>query len=279
MFSLYFLCDSILDGFESLLHISHLLLSIVVLLHLSCGWANSCGPPGLKIRRDLWSVIGLHVTDLFDSFCYSCTPSVHPCLSCVWLSFCAAAAPGSPAVSAPGPGSANDPPATGTEPTRPPRRHHLLRSLLPLLPAGLSSPTGQGGESISWRQPPRGGRREVRLVAPPPFRHLRSEPPFCLQCLCDYRPQTSCFSLGALWHGYCILVALFTALWLFILSHLLFLSSSPSASQFIVPPLHLLPALLLTAYLLSGKAKSETPAFREAVKLIRCSWECQKYHK
>uniref|UniRef100_A0A674MWU4 Transducin-like enhancer protein 4 n=1 Tax=Takifugu rubripes TaxID=31033 RepID=A0A674MWU4_TAKRU len=30
----------------------------------------------------------------------------------------------------------------------------------------------------------------------PPFRHLGSEPPFCLQCLCDYRPQTSCFSLG-----------------------------------------------------------------------------------
>ncbi|GAA6221533.1 TLE family member 5 isoform X1 [Lates japonicus] len=56
------------------------------------------------------------------------------------------AASGSPAVSAPGPGPAHDPPAAGPEPADPPRCHHLLRSLLPLLPAGLPSPAGQGGE-------------------------------------------------------------------------------------------------------------------------------------
>ncbi len=83
--------------------------------------------------------------------------------------FHAAAAPGSPAVSAPRPGPAHDPSAAGPEPANPPRRHHLLRSLLPLLPAGLPSPAGQGGESITWRswQPPRGGRRQVWLDGVP----------------------------------------------------------------------------------------------------------------
>lgn len=61
----------------------------------------------------------------------------------------AAAAPGSPAVPAPGPGPAHDAAAPGPEPAGPPRRHHLLWPLLPLLPPGLSSPAGQGGESLS----------------------------------------------------------------------------------------------------------------------------------
>lgn len=83
--------------------------------------------------------------------------------------FHAAAAPGSPAVSAPRPGSAYDPPAAGSEPANPPCRHHLLWSLLPLLPAGLPSPAGQGGEGVTWRsrQPPRGGRRQVWLDGVP----------------------------------------------------------------------------------------------------------------
>lgn len=97
--------------------------------------------------------------------CDLCARYILLCLSCVWLSFHAAAAPGSPAVSAPGPGPAHDPSAAGPEPANPPRCHHLLWSLLPLLPAGLPSPAGQGGESITWRsrQPPWGGRRQVWL--------------------------------------------------------------------------------------------------------------------
>lgn len=79
--------------------------------------------------------------------------------------FHAAAAPGSPAVSASGPGPAHDSAAAEPEPADPPCRHHLLWSLLPLFPAGLSSPAGQGGESIAgWsRQPPWGGWRQVWL--------------------------------------------------------------------------------------------------------------------
>lgn len=46
---------------------SHLLLSIFVLLHLSCGCAINSVPPGLNNRRDLWSIIVLHITDLVDS--------------------------------------------------------------------------------------------------------------------------------------------------------------------------------------------------------------------
>lgn len=69
---------------ESLVHISHLLLSIFVLLHLSCGWAINAVPPGLNRRRDLWSIIGLRITDLFDSpplLVHSIVPSPSkPCL-------------------------------------------------------------------------------------------------------------------------------------------------------------------------------------------------------
>lgn len=83
--------------------------------------------------------------------------------------FHAAAAPGSPAVSAPRPGPAYDPPAAGPEPASSPRCHHLLRSLLPLLPAGFPSPAGQGGKGVTWRsrQPPGGGRWQVWLDGVP----------------------------------------------------------------------------------------------------------------
>lgn len=69
---------------ESLVHISHLLLSVFVLLHLSCGWAINSVPPGLNNRRDLWSIIGLRIPDLFDSpplLVHSISPSPSkPCL-------------------------------------------------------------------------------------------------------------------------------------------------------------------------------------------------------
>lgn len=96
--------------------------------------------------------------------------AVYPAVSKLCLVvFHAAAAPGSPAVSAPGPGPTHDPPAAGPEPAISPRCHHLLRPLLPLLPAGLPSPAGQRGESVTWwsRQPPRWGRRQVWLDGVP----------------------------------------------------------------------------------------------------------------
>lgn len=148
-----------------------------------------------RIQYNLWCVMGLCSAD----FCIPLTIMqwfvcwIYPAVSklCVVV-FHAAAAPGSPAVSAPGPGPAHDPSAAGPEPANPPCRYHLLRALLPLLPAGLPSPAGQGGESITWRswQPPRGGRRQVWLDGVPiqlcfyPETWIpRSEPPFGLQHL------------------------------------------------------------------------------------------------
>lgn len=52
------------------------------------------------------------------------------------------AAPGSPAVPAPGSGPAHDPHAPGPEPVHPACRHLLLRPLLPLLHPCLAGPAG-----------------------------------------------------------------------------------------------------------------------------------------
>lgn len=71
-------------------------------------------------------------------------------------------------------------------------------------------------------------------------------------------------------------VTVFWLLYLLLFDSLLYhiFSFCLPLSPLILPPLHLLPPpqnLLLTTNLLSGKAKSETRAFREAVKLIRGS--------
>lgn len=138
-----------------------------------CAWAISAVPQALYIKHKLWCILGLCLADFayptVSVFCSDFVCCVRPAVSKLCLVvFHAAAASGSPAVSAPGPGPAHDPPAAGPEPADPPRCHHLLRSLLPLLPAGLPSPAGQGGE-VTWRsgQPPRGGRRQVWLDGVP----------------------------------------------------------------------------------------------------------------
>lgn len=148
--------------------------AFILVSHLfHCAWAISSVAWGFYIKHYFWWLF-LYIADFlfyYFNFTWLCCDLYAAFtlrfLNCVWFVFCAAAASGSSAVSAPGPGSTHDPSATGPEPANPPRRHHLLWSLLPLLPAGLTSPAGQGGEGITRRsrQPPRRGRRQVWLIA------------------------------------------------------------------------------------------------------------------
>lgn len=123
---------------------------------ICCRWNCLCHLNYLWIKRHLtlvplFSVLILHIITWY------------------LLSSCRiAAAPGSPALPASGSGAAHDPSPPRPQPTgRPPRCHLQLRPLLALQHPRLSSPAGQRGQEHArdLRQPPRGRRRQVRLVA------------------------------------------------------------------------------------------------------------------
>lgn len=268
--------------FESLLHICHLLLSIFVLLHLSCcSWANSFVPPGLNIRPDLRSIIGLHVTDLLDSpllFVHSISSSpsklclvvilcssssrLTSCLSsrawlCQWP-LCRWDSANQPFPPSPPPlASSPSPPCWPLKPSWPRRRKHLVKTA-----------TARRTERSPISRRPCSDTSDLS----PHFA-------YSVSVTTDPRPAVSHWEhFGVVTVFWLLYLPLFDCLFYHIFLFLfqpVFLSSQ---SQFLVPPLHLLPpSLPLTSNLLSWKSKSETLAFREAVKLI--SFVCQKHHK
>lgn len=84
----------------------------------------------------------------------------------------AAATSSTPALPAAGTGPARDPSPPGPESAeRPAHRHFQLCPVLPLQHPGITGPARQGGQERQrrLRQPPRRGRRQVRLDASPPL--------------------------------------------------------------------------------------------------------------
>ncbi len=85
---------------------------------------------------------------------------------CLSVGVNAAAASGSPALSASGFGITHDPSAPGLDSAQPARRHLQLRPPVAVQHPRVSRAPGQGGQELPrrGRGPPRGRRRQIRLA-------------------------------------------------------------------------------------------------------------------
>lgn len=85
---------------------------------------------------------------------------------CLFVDVNAAAASGSPALSAPGFGFTHDPSAPGLDSAHPARRHLQLRPPVSVQHPRVSRTPGQGGQEFPWRgrRPPWWRCRQIRLA-------------------------------------------------------------------------------------------------------------------